>query len=326
MNVTIDDIHDAARRIEGVAVRTPLFESPALEARIGERVLIKAETFQRVGAFKFRGAYNRLSRLSEDERKRGVVAFSSGNHAQGVALAGRALDMPVLIVMPSDAPKVKAEATRNYRAEIRFYDRARESREEIAAALARERGAVVVPAFDDPFVIAGQGTAGLEIVEQAREMGERITQVIGPIGGGGLMSGVSVAVRSHLPWVKIWGVEPEGFDDTRRSLEAGKRVGAPPAPRSLCDALESPMPGEITFPILKAHLAGAVTVDDAEVAEAMRFAFQELKLVVEPGGSVALAALLSRKVRPEPAGATVIILSGGNVDPVLYGRILAAAG
>ena len=324
MSVTIDDINDAARRIEGVAVRTPLMESPALEARIGARVLIKAETFQRVGAFKFRGAYNRLSRLTEDERKRGVVAFSSGNHAQGVALAGRALDMPVLIVMPSDAPKVKAEATRNYGAEIRFYDRARESREEIAAQLARERGAVVVPAFDDPFVIAGQGTAGLEIVEQARDMGERITQVIGPVGGGGLMSGVSLAVRTHLPWAQIWGVEPEGFDDTRRSLEAGKRMGAPPAPRSLCDALESPMPGEITFPILKAHLAGVVTVDDAEVAEAMRFAFQELKLVVEPGGSVALAALLASKVRAEPAGATVIILSGGNVDPALYGRILTA--
>ncbi|HSZ50272.1 MAG TPA: threonine/serine dehydratase [Caulobacteraceae bacterium] len=326
MSVTIEDVRDAARQIEGVAVRTPLLESPALDARVGGRVLIKAETFQRVGAFKFRGAYNRLSRLSDDERKRGVVAFSSGNHAQGVAMAGRALDMPVLIVMPSDAPKVKAEATRNYGAEIRFYDRARESREEIAADLARQRGAVVVPAFDDPFVIAGQGTAGLEIVEQAQALGERVATVIGPVGGGGLMSGVSVAVKSQAPWAQIWGVEPEGFDDTRRSLEAGKRMGAPPSPRSLCDALESPMPGEITFPIMKANLAGAVTVDDAEVAEAMRFAFQELKLVVEPGGSVALAALLSGKVRAEPAGATVIILSGGNVDPVLYGRILAAAG
>jgi threonine dehydratase len=325
MSVTIDDVRDAARRIEGVAVRTPLLESPALEARLGGRVLIKAETFQRVGAFKFRGAYNRLSRLSEDERKRGVVAFSSGNHAQGVALAGRALDMPVLIVMPSDAPKVKAEATRNYGAEIRFYDRARESREEIAAGLARERGAVVVPAFDDPFIIAGQGTAGLEVVEQAQALGERIAQVIGPVGGGGLMAGVSLAIRAHAPWARIWGVEPEGFDDLRRSLEAGKRVGAPPAPRSLCDALESPMPGEITFPILKANLAGALTVDDAEVAQAMRFAFQELKLVVEPGGSVALAALLSGKARADPGGATVIILSGGNVDPALYGRILAAA-
>jgi threonine dehydratase len=324
MSVTIDDVADAARRLDGVAVRTPLLESPALEARIGERVLIKAETFQRVGAFKFRGAYNRLSRLTDDERTRGVVAFSSGNHAQGVALAGRALGMPVLIVMPSDAPKVKAEATRNYGAEIRFYDRARENREAIAAELAAARGAVVVPAFDDPFVIAGQGTVGLEIVEQSRAMGERIIQVIGPVGGGGLMGGVSVAIRAHAPWARIWGVEPEGFDDTRLSLEAGERRGAPPSPRSICDALESPMPGRLTFPLLKANLAGAVAVDDAEVAEAMRFAFQELKLVVEPGGAVALAALLSRKITPAGPGATVIILSGGNVDAAMFSRVLAS--
>jgi threonine dehydratase len=324
MSVTIDDILGAAHRLEGVAVRTPLLESPALDARVGGRVLIKAETFQHVGAFKFRGAYNRLSRLGDDERTRGVVAFSSGNHAQGVAMAGRALGMPVLIVMPADAPKVKVEATRNYGAEIRLYDRARENREAIAAELAAARGAVVVPAFDDPFVIAGQGTAGLEIVEQTRAMGERIAQVIGPVGGGGLMGGVSVAIRAHAPWARMWGVEPEGYDDTRRSLEAGERRGAPPAPRSLCDALESPMPGALTFPLLKANLAGAISVDDAEVAEAMRFAFQALKLVVEPGGAVALAALLSRKLAPSEAGATVIILSGGNVDPGLFCRVLAS--
>jgi threonine dehydratase len=325
MRVSIDDVSEAAQRLDGVAVRTPLFSSPALDARLQGRVLIKAETFQRVGAFKFRGAYNRLSRLSEDERTRGVVAFSSGNHAQGVAMAARALGMPALIVMPADAPRVKAEATRNYGGEIRFYDRARENREALAAAIALERGAVVVPAFDDVHVIAGQGTVGLEIVEQAREMGERIGQVIGPVGGGGLMSGVSLAIRAHAPWARIWAVEPEGFDDTRLSLEAGERRGAPPAKRSLCDALESPMPGEITFPILKANLAGSVTVDDAAVAEAMRFAFRELKLVVEPGGSVALAALLAGKLEPSVGGATVIILSGGNVDPELYGRIIAAA-
>jgi threonine dehydratase len=322
--VSVEDVIDAAQRLQGVAVRTPLLESPALAARVGGRVLIKAETFQRVGAFKFRGAYNRLSRLTDEERTRGVVAFSSGNHAQGVALAGRALEMPVLIVMPSDAPRVKVEATRNYGAEIRLYDRATENREAIAADLAQARGAVVVPAFDDPFVIAGQGTVGLEIVEQSRELGERIAQVIGPLGGGGLMAGVSLAIRAHAPWVRIWGVEPEGYDDTRRSLEAGERRGAPPAPRSLCDALESPMPGVLTFPLLKANLAGALAVDDAEVAEAMRFAFQELKLVVEPGGAVALAALLARKVEPSGAGATVIILSGGNVDPALFSRVLAS--
>jgi threonine dehydratase len=324
MTVTLDDIDDAALRLDGVAIRTPLLESPALDARVGGRVLIKAETFQRVGAFKFRGAYNRLSRLTDDERERGVVAFSSGNHAQGVALAGRALGMPVLIVMPADAPTIKVDATRNYGAEIRLYDRARENREAIATELAAARGAVLVPAFDDPFVIAGQGTAGLEIVEQTRAMGERIAQVIGPVGGGGLMGGVSVAIRAHAPWARIWGVEPEGYDDTRLSLEAGERRGAPPAPRSLCDALESPMPGVLTFPLLAANLAGVVSVDDAEVAEAMRFAFQSLKLVVEPGGAVALAALLSRKIAPSEAGATVIILSGGNVDPGLFCRILAS--
>jgi threonine dehydratase len=324
VSVTVHDIVDAARRLDGVAVRTPLLESPALDARVGGRVLIKAETFQRVGAFKFRGAYNRLSRLTDDERERGVVAFSSGNHAQGVALAARALDMPAVIVMPADAPRVKVEATRNYGAEIRLYDRARESREAIAAELAADRGAVVVPAFDDPLVIAGQGTAGLEIIEQARGLGERLVQVIGPVGGGGLMGGVGVAVHAQAAGVRIWGVEPEGYDDTRRSLEAGERCGAPPAPRSLCDALESPMPGVLTFPLLQANLFGVVAVDDAEVAEAMRFAFQSLKLVVEPGGVVALAALLSRKIAPSEAGATVIILSGGNVDPGLFSRVLAS--
>lgn len=325
MSVSYDDVVDAARRIEGVAMRTPLLESPALEARLGGRVLIKAETFQRAGAFKFRGAYNRLSRLSDDERKRGVVAFSSGNHAQGVALAAKALGMPALIVMPADAPRVKAEATRNYGAEVRFYDRARENREEIAASIAAERGAVVVPAFDDPFVIAGQGTVGLEIADQVRELGDTLAQVIGPVGGGGLMAGVCLAIRAQTPWVRIWGVEPEGFDDTRLSLAAGERRAAAPGRRSLCDALESPMPGELTFPILKGALAGVVAVDDAEVAEAVGFAFREMKLVVEPGGSVGLAALLARKVPLDARGATVIILSGGNVDPELFGRIITAA-
>jgi threonine dehydratase len=319
--VTPRDVISAAERLLGHAVVTPLLESAALNERVGGRVLIKSETLQRVGAFKFRGAYNRLSRLTEDERERGVVAFSSGNHAQGVALAAKLIGMPALIVMPSDAPKVKADATAAYGAEIRTYDRDKEDRVAIAAAIARERGAVIVPAFDDPFIIAGQGTVGLEIAQQARALGVAIDVVLGPIGGGGLMAGVSEVIKARSPQAAIWGVEPEGFDDTRRSLEAGERMGAPPAARSLCDALESPMPGELTFPMLKKNLAGALSVNDAEVARAMRYAFNTLKLVVEPGGSVALAALLAGKI--VLGGRTaVIILSGGNVDPDLFARVI----
>jgi threonine dehydratase len=322
MSVTLADIESAARRIAGQGVVTPLLENPALNERLGGRVLIKAETLQRVGAFKFRGAYNRLSRLTPDERARGVVAFSSGNHAQGVALAARLLGLPALIVMPADAPKVKVEATRGYGAEIRFYDRASESREAIAAAIAAERGAVIVPAFDDPLIIAGQGTVGLEIADQAEALSAAVDLVIGPVGGGGLMAGTAVALRGRSPATEIFGVEPEGFDDARRSLEAGERRGAPPAPRSLCDALESPITGEITFPLLKSHLAGVFTVNDHEVAQAMRYAFACLKLVVEPGGVVALAALLTGEVAL--AGRTAaVILSGGNVDPALFQRVLA---
>jgi threonine dehydratase len=318
---TFEDVRSAAALLAGHAVVTPLLESPALNARLGGRVLIKAETLQRVGAFKFRGAYNRLSRLSTDERLGGVVAFSSGNHAQGVALAARLLGMKALIVMPSDAPAVKVTATRGYGAEVRFYDRARENREAIAGAAALERGAVLVPAFDDPFVIAGQGTAGLEIAEQATALGVTIDTLLGPVGGGGLMGGVSLAMAALSPATRLLGVEPAGFDDTRLSLEAGERTPAPPSPRSLCDALESPMPGHITFPILRQSLAGVLTVSDAEVAEAMRYAFSTLKLVVEPGGAVALAALLAGKIDVTDR-TTAIILSGGNVDGELFARVL----
>jgi threonine dehydratase len=322
MNVSLADVQTAGLRLAGHVVETPLLENQALNERVGGRVLIKAETLQRVGAFKFRGAYNRLSRLSIEERERGVVAFSSGNHAQGVALAARLFGMPALIVMPTDAPRVKVAATQAYGSEVAFYDRARDDREAIANAAAAQRGAVVVPAFDDPHIIAGQGTVGLEIARQARNRGVNLDRVIGPIGGGGLMAGVSLAIASLAPQAQILGVEPEGFDDTRRSLEAGERSGAPPAERSLCDALESPMPGAVTFPILQDALGGVLTVTDAEVASAMRFAFTTLKLVVEPGGAVALAAILAGKVDCH-GKSTAIILSGANVDPELFGRILA---
>ena len=322
MTVTLADIESAAARLAGQAVVTPLLESPALNDRLGGRVLIKPETLQRVGAFKFRGAYNRLSRLSDAERVGGVVAFSSGNHAQGVALAARLLGMPALIVMPADAPRVNVEATRGYGAEVRFYDRVHDDREAIAQSAATERGAVVVPAFDDPYIIAGQGTVALEIAAQAQGIGATVDLMLSPVGGGGLLAGASMALRAHFPAAEIWGVEPAGFDDTRRSLLAGERQGAPAGPRSLCDALESPMPGKLTFPILQEALAGVVTADDTEVAEAMRYAFSTLKLVVEPGGVVALAALLSGKLALGGRTAA-IILSGGNVDGELFARILA---
>ncbi|MDB5442198.1 MAG: threonine dehydratase [Phenylobacterium sp.] len=322
LGVTFADVEAAAGRIAGHAVVTPLVESPALNERLGARVLIKPETLQRVGAFKFRGAYNRLVQLSADERKRGVVAFSSGNHAQGVALAARLLGMPALIVMPSDAPAIKVAATRGYGAEVRLYDRLKESREQIASAIAADRGAIVVPAFDDPHIVAGQGTVGLELVRQAQALGASLDLVLAPISGGGLISGVSLAVKALSPATAIWGVEPAGFEDTRLSLEAGQRVTIKPQGRSLCDALESPAPGEITFPIMRQNLAGAVAITDPEVAEAMRYAFATLKLVVEPGGVVGLAALLTGKIKAQ-AGQTVgLILSGGNVDPDLFAQAI----
>ena len=320
-SVTFADIEAAAARLAGHAVETPLIESPALNERLGARVLLKLETLQRVGAFKFRGAYNRLVQLSPDQRKRGVVAFSSGNHAQGVALAARLLGMPALIVMPSDAPAVKVAATRGYGAEIMLYDRLKESREAIAAEIAASRGAVVVPAFDDPHIVAGQGTVGLEMMRQASAMGAAFDLVLSPVSGGGLLAGVSEVVKTLSPATQVWGVEPAAFDDLAQSLEAGERVTIKPTGRSLCDALESPAPGEITFPMLKRNLAGAVGITDAEVAEAMRYAFSTLKLVVEPGGCVGLAALLTGKV-PSQGKTVGIVLSGGNVDPELFARVI----
>jgi len=319
--VTFADIEAAAARIKGHAVETPLIESPALNERLGGRVLMKLETLQRAGAFKFRGAYNRLVQLTPDERQRGVVAFSSGNHAQGVALAARLLGMPALIVMPADAPAMKIANTRSYGAEVRLYDRLKESREAIAAEIAAGRGAVVVPAFDDPHIIAGQGTAGLEMVRQAQALGATFDLVLTSASGGGLMAGISEAIRTLSPATLFWAVEPAAFNDLALSLEAGERVTLHPTGRSLCDALESPAPGVINFPMLRRNLAGAVGVTDAEVAEAMRYAFSTLKLVVEPGGAVGLAALLTGKVAAK--GRTVgVVLSGGNVDPELFAQVL----
>jgi threonine dehydratase len=321
VSVTFTDVEAAAARISGHALITRLIESPALNERLGRRVLIKPETLQRVGAFKFRGAYNRLVQMTPKERQGGVVAFSSGNHAQGVALAAQLLGMPALIFMPSDAPAVKVAATRGYGAQIRFYDRLTEDRVAMSQALAAERRAVVVPAFDDPHIIAGQGTVGLELVGQARALGAELDMVIAPVGGGGLMAGTATAVKALSPRTLMVGVEPQAFDDTAQSLAAGRRVVTRPTVRSLCDALESPAPGELTFPVLQKTVAEIALVSDAEVAEAMRYAFQTLKLVVEPGGSVGLAALLAGKVTT-PGPTVGLVLSGGNVDPDLFGRAI----
>jgi len=322
MSITLTDIQAAANRLRGQAVETPLIESPALNDRLGGRIFLKPETLQRAGAFKFRGAYNRLSQLTPDERRRGVVAFSSGNHAQGVALAARLVGCPALIVMPSDSPAVKVEGTRGFGAEIRFYDRFTEDRVAIADQIAAERGCVVVPSYDDPHIIAGQGTLGLEIVDQVRARGVALDRLICCVGGGGLIAGTSTAVKALSPGTEVWGVEPAGFDETRRSLDSGRRETIDPEAHSICDALLTPIPGELTFPINQANLAGIVAVTDAEVAEAMRYAFSVLKLVVEPGGCVALAAALAGKVNLKGQTAA-IVLSGGNVDPDLFARVLA---
>jgi len=321
MSVTFADVQAAADRLKGHAVETPLVESPALNERVGGRVLLKLETLQRVGAFKFRGAYNRLVQLNTEQRKAGVVAFSSGNHAQGVALAAKLLGMPAMIVMPSDAPAIKVAATRGYGAEIRLFDRINESREAIADEIARSRGAVVVPAFDDPHIAAGQGVAGLEMMAQAKAAGAVFDTVVSPVGGGGLLAGVSLVVKELSPTTEIWGAEPSVYNDLAQSLAKGERVTIKPSTRTLCDALESPSTGEITWPILQRNLTGAVGLTDPEVAEALRYAFQTLKLVIEPGGSVGLAALLTGKVDAK-GKTTGVIVSGGNVDPELFAKIL----
>jgi len=292
---------------------TPLIES---EIR-GDRVWLKCECLQTGGAFKLRGATNRLLKLSDDERERGVVAFSSGNHARGVAIAARRLGIHAIIVMPSNAPGVKVEGTRGEGAEIVFYDRRTESREEIADRIAGKSGATVVPSFDDPAIVAGQGTVGLEILEQMPQAPKRI---IVPCGGGGLASGIALA----CPDAEIVIVEPEGWDDMARSLEGGEIVPVEAdAPDTFCDALQTPRVSPITFGILKERGARALSVSDAEVEDAVRFAWEKHQLVVEPGGAVALAALLAGKVKPKDG--TVVVLSGGNVDPALHARIVGGA-
>jgi threonine dehydratase len=311
--VTREDVVEAAQRIAGQVERTPLIESEVA----GERVWLKCECLQTGGAFKLRGATNRLLQLSAEERERGVVAFSSGNHARGVAIAAHRLGIRAIIVMPADAPQVKVDGTRSEGAEIIFYDRRTESREEIAAKISAETGATVVPSFDDPAIVAGQGTVGLEILEQMPAPPRRI---IIPCGGGGLASGIALA----CPDVPIVIMEPAGWDDMAHSLQLGEIVPvAADAPDTFCDALQTPRVSPITFDILRERGAQALSVTDAEVAKAVRFAWEKHGLVAEPGGAVGLAALLAGKA--EPREGTVVVVSGGNIDPALHARIVANA-
>ncbi|MFI9646336.1 threo-3-hydroxy-L-aspartate ammonia-lyase [Streptomyces sp. NPDC052040] len=314
--VTLEDVRDAAARIEGVAHRTPVLRSRTLDRLVGAEVFVKCENFQRVGAFKFRGAYNAVSRLSPGQLAKGVAAYSSGNHAQAVALAARELGTTAVILMPEDTPRSKMEATAGYGAEIVTYDRYTGDREAIGEALAADRGLALVPPYEHPHVIAGQGTAALELVEEAGEL----DAVMVPVGGGGLIAGTATAVKGLLPAVRVIGVEPEGGDDTKRSLEAGHRV-AVPVPRTIADGQAADIPGELTFSINQRLVDDIALVSDEQIRDAMRFAFERMKLVLEPSGASALAALLAGRIAPLPRRIGVV-LSGGNISAQRFAGIV----
>jgi threonine dehydratase len=315
------DILAARRRLAQLACRTPLVEHPALNALTGARVLLKAENLQRVGAFKFRGAYNKVAQVDRAAFPGGVVACSSGNHAQGVAAAATLMGFKSAIVMPADAPRLKIERTRAFGAEVVAYDRVKEDRDAIARELCESRRAALVHPFDDPDVIAGQGTAGLEMMEQAEALGAVPDIVLVGASGGGLVSGVSIAVKEKSPRTVIYSVEPAGFDDLARSLKGGARERNAALSGSICDALLAATPGELTFEVARRNLAGGLSVTDEEARAAVRYAFEELKLVVEPGGAVSLAVILAGKL-PIKGKTVAAVLSGGNIDPALFAEII----
>jgi threonine dehydratase len=319
--VTSTDIDAAARVLAPYAVRTPLLSSPALDAATGARVLFKPEVLQRTGSFKFRGAFNKMAAIPEVARAGGVVAFSSGNHAQGVAAAAQLLGMRATIVMPADAPLAKRERTKAYGAEVVLYDRLREDREAIARGLAAERGATLVPPYDDPQIIAGQGTVGREIAEDLHALGMTPDIVVAPASGGGLVAGIAVAVKARYPQAAVMTAEPAGFDDHAKSLRAGEREAHDGKSHTICDALMAAIPGEVTFAINRQLGVQGVVASDDEVGIAVGAAFRELKLVVEPGGAVALAALLAGRLNAR-GKTVVIVLSGGNVDADLFARLI----
>ncbi|MFI1204292.1 pyridoxal-phosphate dependent enzyme [Streptomyces sp. NPDC020883] len=319
-DVTLDDVRDAARRLAGAAHRTPVLRSRTLDTRTGTRAFLKCENFQRAGAFKFRGAYHALSRLTPEQLARGVVAHSSGNHAQALALAARERGTRAVIVMPADAPRSKRDATAGYGAEIVAYDRYTEDRAALSARIAQERGLTLIPPYDHPHVIAGQGTAALELLEETGPLDVLLV----PVGGGGLMAGCATAATALAPGIRMIGVEPEAGDDTRRSLAAGHRV-AVPVPRTIADGQAVETPGELTFAINRRLVDSVVLVTDDEIRAAMAFAFERLKIVVEPSGASALAALLAGRPEPlqGPAPARIgVIVSGGNIGPDRFRELL----
>jgi threonine dehydratase len=317
--IGIDDVRAAAARLTGVAHRTPVLSSRTLDAATGGAVFLKAECFQRAGAFKFRGAYNRIAALSSGERSRGVASYSSGNHAQAVALAASILGTRAVIVMPEDAPPEKLAATRGYGAEVVTYDRYREDRTAIGARLAAERGLTLVPPYDDPMVMAGQGTAALELVEAVGIL----DVLVAPVSGGGLIAGCATAAAAVSPGVRVIGVEPEAGDDTKRSMEAGERVRVA-VPHTVADGLQVDTPGQLTFEVNRRLVEGIVTVSDREIVGAMAFVFERLKVVVEPSGAAGVAAVLSGRI--DVAGRRVgVILSGGNVGAARFAQLVGRA-
>jgi threonine dehydratase len=319
--ITLDDVRDAAARIEGVAHRTPVLRSRTLDELAGAEVFLKCENLQRVGAFKFRGAYNAASRLTPAQLARGIAAYSSGNHAQAVALAARELGTTAVIVMPEDAPRSKREATAGYGAEIVTYDRYTEDRVAVAEALAAERGLTLVPPYEHPHVMAGQGTAALELLEETGELDALVV----PVGGGGLIAGCATAAKGLHPGIRVIGVEPEAGDDTRRSLAAGRRVTVP-VPRTIADGQAVDTPGELTFSVTRRLVDAVTLVTDDEIRAAMRFAFERLKTVVEPSGATPLAALLTGRPEVPRGGRVGLVLSGGNVSAERFAELCGATG
>jgi len=322
MMTDIAMIEAARQRMNGEAIRTPLMSSPFLDEIAGRKVLIKPECLQRTGSFKFRGGWSAVSALEPEVRKRGVIAFSSGNHAQGVALAASLHGVPAVIIMPRDAPKIKIENTKAYGAEVVLYDRANEDRDAIGATLSEERGLTLIRPYDEPLVIAGQGTVGLEIAEQAQEAGIDRAEVLVCCGGGGLTSGVALALEAKAPGLKVRTAEPEHFDDVARSLASGKIERNAALSGSICDAIVTPQPGNITFPILKRLCGAGIAVTEEEALRAMVLAFQRLKIVVEPGGAVALAAALFHGNELE-TDSVIAVASGGNVDSAIMADALS---